>query len=145
MSRHHDVNLVTDALSEACSLSRPQRLAVWSGLLLPFVAILAFSLAVSPEALDSHALAWYPQCAYRSRTGRDCPTCGITRAFCAFSHGDFKRGIEFQPAAALPYGVCIAGSALYLLGLPWVLTNKLIARRNRAELRALTSNADNQP
>lgn len=40
-------------------------------------------------------------CVFLHLTGFPCPTCGFTRAFCAFAHGDFFAGIFNCPFALL--------------------------------------------
>jgi hypothetical protein len=62
-------------------------------------APLGIGAAVSPEALASGAVRLTGGCPYRARTGRSCPTCGLTRAFVAASHGRFTAASGFHPAA----------------------------------------------
>lgn len=38
-------------------------------------------------------------CHFRRWTGRDCPGCGMTRAFISFAHGDFAAAWRFNPAS----------------------------------------------
>jgi hypothetical protein len=37
-------------------------------------------------------------CAVLVRTGRPCPSCGVTRSLVVAAHGDFVRSRQFHPA-----------------------------------------------
>lgn len=106
--------LLRDVGSEWLTISPRARLAIASALLLPAVAALTFSMLVAPADFSKRGLAWFPRCPYKLGTGHDCPTCGVTRAFCAFSHGHFAEGVKFNRTAALPYGLCWVASLGYL-------------------------------
>jgi hypothetical protein len=36
-------------------------------------------------------------CWIRASTGHDCPTCGMSRSFVAFFHGDWRHAFRFHP------------------------------------------------
>lgn len=38
-------------------------------------------------------------CSFRRWTGRDCPGCGMTRAFISIAHGEFVAAWRFNPAS----------------------------------------------
>jgi Protein of unknown function (DUF2752) len=40
---------------------------------------------------------FYPQCAFRSMTGFDCPGCGTTRALHALLHGHIGEALRLNP------------------------------------------------
>ncbi len=40
-------------------------------------------------------------CVFRKLTGFPCPTCGFTRAFCAFANGNWEQGVINCPFALL--------------------------------------------
>lgn len=42
-------------------------------------------------------------CPFRALTGYPCPGCGMTRAFCALSHGEFLRAVHFNALSPLLY------------------------------------------
>ncbi len=69
--------------------------------------VLAGSLFVSfwvtPESLDSGAIALWPTCLFRRVFGMPCPTCGLTRAFAAISHGQLDDALRFHAAALWIY------------------------------------------
>ncbi len=80
------------------------------GLVLAGVAAVPLvpSFAVSPERIESGEVRLTRPCPHEARTGEACPTCGMTRAFAAASHG--------RPALAWRYH----RAALPLYALTWV-------------------------
>ena len=54
-----------------------------------------------------------PLCAMKTYTGLQCPGCGLTRAFCAISHGQFRAAWGFNP-----FGFIFYAGALVLAGRP---------------------------
>lgn len=52
-----------------------------------------------------------PLCLARELTGRDCPGCGMTRAFLFIGHGRFAAAVAMHPAS-LPAYVIVAGLAV---------------------------------
>lgn len=77
-----------------------------------FAAIaLLLSFLVSPEGLPAVEV-----CSFRGLTGLPCPGCGLTRGFCAISHGRFADAWDFN-AFAWPLYVL----NLVLLAGPWLV------------------------
>jgi hypothetical protein len=105
--------LLRDVRREWRTLHPSARLAIWSVLLGPALVVLVFSMAVAPADFSKPGLAWFPRCPYKLATGLDCPTCGITRAFCAFSHGRFCDGEALNTSAIYPYLMCWAACIAY--------------------------------
>ena len=70
------------------------RLVVGGNVALAFAAgvVLALSAIYSPETLPSLSV-----CTFRTATGLPCPGCGLTRSFCAISHGHLAAAWEFNP------------------------------------------------
>ena len=60
--------------------------------------VLAISAYFKPETLPKVQL-----CSFRQMTGRPCPGCGLTRAFCAISHGRIADAWYFNPFSFLFY------------------------------------------
>jgi len=75
------------------------------GLLLAVAAavVLAVSFVVPPAELPG-----VPVCMFRNVTGLPCPGCGLTRAFCAISHGQFSSAWEYNPFGYLFYAGAVA-------------------------------------
>lgn len=42
-------------------------------------------------------------CVFLNLTGAPCPTCGFSRAFCAFAHGNWEQGILNCPFALIVF------------------------------------------
>lgn len=60
--------------------------------------VLAISAYFEPETLPKIQI-----CAFKQMTGRPCPGCGLTRAFCAISHGRMLDAFFFNPFAFVFY------------------------------------------
>ncbi len=54
-------------------------------------------------------------CAFHALTGLSCPGCGLTRAFCAISHGQFRDAWDLHPFSFLIYLGALAGAAAPML------------------------------
>lgn len=67
------------------------------------VAVLAVSASFVPDGLPRFDI-----CPFHRQTGLPCPGCGLTRAFCAISHGRFAAAWHFNPFAFLFYAATLA-------------------------------------
>ena len=47
-------------------------------------------------------------CVFRRLTGLQCPGCGLSRSFCALSHGEWSAAWGFHPFGVVFYGLGIA-------------------------------------
>lgn len=68
--------------------------------------VLALSFIFSAEALPEMNL-----CAINAATGLQCPGCGLTRAFCAISHGEFAFASKLNPLSLYIYALAVLGLA----------------------------------
>jgi len=66
-------------------------------------AVLAISFIWSPEALPRVSL-----CFFNRVTGLPCPGCGLTRGFCALSHGRLLEAWALNPFSFLFYAAAVA-------------------------------------
>jgi hypothetical protein len=90
----------------------PRTLAVASvAVLAPLALVLAISFVVTPEDVESGRVVLSPTCTYRRIFGRDCPTCGMTRAFAAMSHGRVGDAFRYNRAAPFVYAFWWIGAA----------------------------------
>lgn len=55
------------------------------------------------SSLPSEDRSGFVPCVFRMITGRQCPFCGMTRAFICIGHLEFRRAIHFHPASLLVY------------------------------------------
>ncbi len=92
------------------------RLVVYAGLVVLTVAALSVSFLVSPAEIESGRVLLSPPCLMRRLFGVSCPTCGLTRAFCALSHGDFTAALMFHPLSPLVYGAAWLGTVAAAVG-----------------------------
>lgn len=89
--------------------------ALASGLLfVAFGPALAISFAVTPEAIEAGRVVLSPTCHFKATFGRECPTCGLTRAFCALSHGRLADARRYNRAAPALYALWWAGAGVAL-------------------------------
>jgi hypothetical protein len=74
-------------------------------------AALLASFFYSAEVSEGRTL-----CLFRNATGLRCPGCGLTRSFCAISHGDFGAAWHYNP-----FGYVYYAGALLLVPAPLVV------------------------
>lgn len=107
-------------------MSPASRLARTAGVLLALPAAFAFCYAYRPIVHDGPVV-----CVWRILLGMPCPMCGITRAFCHFSHGEFAQGFQYNPIAPL--------MLVYLLGI-WAFRARAAWTRRPAAWPTATVN-----
>lgn len=97
---------------------------------LPFASAerpLAWAVLIGLSAMFLVSILWRPAdeptiilCPFRAITGLLCPGCGMTRAFCALGHGEFRKALSFNavsPLLFLSFIVVWVGAAATLLKL----------------------------
>lgn len=70
-------------------------IAVLALVAVPLVAVLAVSVAVSPEAIESGTVQLTEPCPLRA-AGEPCATCGLTRSFTAMSRAQLSRAWAYN-------------------------------------------------
>lgn len=65
--------------------------------------VLAGSVVFAPDALPRLGL-----CTFHTLTGLPCPGCGLTRSFCAISHGMFGAAWAYNPFGLVLYAAAVA-------------------------------------
>jgi hypothetical protein len=70
------------------------------------VSVLLLSFAFSQNTLPKLDL-----CLFHAITGLQCPGCGLTRAFCAISHGQFTLAWGLNPFSYFFYALALMGAA----------------------------------
>ena len=75
---------------------------------------LGVSFLVTPEDIASGRVVLSPTCNVKRAFGIECPSCGLTRAFAALSHGRFHDSLTYNRAAPLFYGLFWAGALFSL-------------------------------
>ena len=83
--------------------------------------VLAYSFVLAPDKLPGAGLCWFNQL-----SGLPCPGCGLTRAFCAISHGRFQEAWAFNPFAFLFYPLCVGIVLFPLFRRQWPAMTKNI-------------------
>src|SRR5262245_14828550 len=76
-----------------------------------FFGSLGVSFVVTPEDIESGRVVLSPVCPMKLFFGIECPTCGLTRAFAALSHGRFGTALGYNKSVPIFYlGFWIAGA-----------------------------------
>ena len=86
-------------------------------LLVPLCLIFLTSFCVTPEEIESGRVALGPGCLFLRIFGAPCPFCGMSRAFCAISHGNFAQALRYNSGSLWLYAAAAAAAlaALYSL------------------------------
>ena len=111
-----------------------RRFSDWIQLLAPLalgavlVGVLVASFVVSHHDIEAGRVVLSPPCPTRARFEADCPSCGLTRAFAALSHGEWRVAIRYHALAP----------AIYLL---WWFAALVVAHRNWRAVRAFRAGA----
>ncbi len=79
------------------------------------LSLISFAVLMASLALPRGGLPGIDTCAFHALTGLSCPGCGLTRAFCAISHGQFHDAWSFHPFSFPLYAGVLAGAAAPLL------------------------------
>jgi hypothetical protein len=95
----------------ACARPVQGRLVASATLLPVLLLALVVSFFVTPEDIEAGRVVLSPTCHFKATFGRECPTCGLTRAFCALSHGRLGDAQRYNRAAPALYALWWAGSA----------------------------------
>ena len=98
---------------------RQQALVLCLGLsALAVVALggLLVSFVVTPDDIEAGRVVLSPPCAARLLFGVDCPICGLTRAFCAMSHGELGRAMQYHLLAPILYPLTWIGAGVSAWG-----------------------------
>jgi hypothetical protein len=74
------------------------------------LGVLLVSAVFTPETLPK-----LPVCSFKLMTGRPCPGCGLTRAFCCISHARFGEAFYFNPFSFAFYAGTLLLAAAPLL------------------------------
>ena len=87
-----------------------------SALALMALGGLLVSFMVTPDDIEAGRVVLSPPCAARLLFGVDCPICGLTRAFCAMSHGELARAMGYHALAPILYPLTWAGALVSAWG-----------------------------
>jgi hypothetical protein len=70
------------------------------------ISILVFSFVFSQDSLPNIDI-----CLFHAITGLQCAGCGMTRAFCSISHGQFAQAWSLNPFSYFFYALVLLGLA----------------------------------
>ena len=80
-----------------------------------FLSLISLSILVASFVLPVGGFPGIDTCSFHALTALPCPGCGLTRAFCAVSHGQFRDAWSLHPFSFLFYLGVLAGAAAPLL------------------------------
>src|SRR5688572_26349622 len=86
------------SVAGASSLSRGGVLLASAAALLVIGLVLGVSFVVTPEDVEAGRVVLSPTCHFKAIFGRECLTCGLTRAFTALSHGRLDDAWRYNRA-----------------------------------------------
>ncbi len=78
-------------------------IAVFGAVAALALGILLVSFGVTAEEIELGRVVLSPPCVLKSYFGIECFSCGLTRAFCCLSHGEFQRALAYHRLAPLVY------------------------------------------
>ena len=87
-------------------------LTAWGALLVAMSTLLIASMVITPEALLDERAWFVPRCPTRALLGRECLTCGTTRAFAAIGHGRLREALRYNRGAPVGYAFVWACAGL---------------------------------
>ena len=91
----------------------------------PVAFALVLSMFVTADQIEAGVFSFAPPCLFKMLFGVACPTCGLTRAFCSISHGEFSRALDYNSMSFVAYGIFIMSGVIGLKSLlNYVLTRK---------------------
>lgn len=70
------------------------------------LGVLVLSVAFTPDTLPGVS-----SCTFYNWTGVPCAGCGMTRAFCSISHGEWAAAWAYHPLSYPLYAVCLAAAS----------------------------------
>jgi len=106
------------------------RLVSYGGLLVVSVVVLGISFVVSSTEIESGQVVLSPPCLMQRLFSVGCPTCGLTRAFCAMSHGELDAALDYHPLSPFAYALTWLGAVAASVG-AFRAGNELSARNER--------------
>lgn len=90
------------------------------------LSLISFAILLASLLLPAGGLLGIDTCSFHAFTGLSCPGCGLTRAFCAISHGQIGEAWSLHPFSFPLYAGVLAGAASPLLNrhLPFLAGRK---------------------
>lgn len=79
------------------------------------LSLVSFAILLASLVIPAEGLPGIDTCAFHALTGLSCPGCGLTRAFCAISHGQIPDAWSLNPFSFPLYLGALVGSAAPLL------------------------------
>lgn len=79
------------------------------------LSVMSLSVLIASLVLPAEGFPGIDTCSFHALTALPCPGCGLTRAFCAISHGQFREAWSLHPFSFLFYLGVLAGAAAPIL------------------------------
>lgn len=121
--------------AEAARRDASGRALAFALLSLLLLGALALSFAFTPEDIESGRVWLSPTCTFKRLTGWECLGCGLTRGFCALSHGRLGEALDYNRLTPIFYlGFWMGG-----LSSLWALRTAVLDRLRAAAPRPASS------
>jgi len=79
------------------------------------LSLISLSILIASLVLPAGGFPGIDTCSFHALTALPCPGCGLTRAFCAISHGQFREAWSLHPFSFIFYLGVLAGVAAPIL------------------------------
>jgi hypothetical protein len=121
--------------------SVPETLFLHLAILGPIFFCLTASFIGTYKQAENHIgiFTFAPKCLFKMITGHPCITCGMSRAFCAISHGQFNKAIEFNIFSPILYIIFLILAFIGVLSLFIYTLSKRKLFKGRMQARCLRS------
>ena len=75
------------------------------------LSLISLAVLLASLVIPAGGFPGIDTCAFHALTGLSCPGCGLTRAFCAISHGQIHDAWSLHPFSFLLYAAVLVGTA----------------------------------
>lgn len=73
------------------------------------IGALVLSWTIDPHDIETGKVVLTPPCPSKVLLRRDCPSCGLTRGFCALGHGRWKQALGYNRGTPVFYAAACIG------------------------------------
>lgn len=93
-------------------------------------SLACLALLVASRLLPPDGIPGVDLCAFHALTALPCPGCGLTRAFCAISNGQFRDAWNLHPFSFPLYAAVLVGAAVPMLNRRFPMLSRVTAAKS---------------